>query len=221
MVFILLLLVSLEFVSNGNTQSLPQLNFQFVTLNPLEEGLDVHLEEELDHILFSFMCKFSGNKFTVRISPSQGATNLIDDSLGFTNKTEGAVPCLLGDTPAPITCNDPSFCQLGNTCRATVRSVCEKYQDRNRWMMTQAVDITLDQEDGEILVTKCFTVCEPTSEEVEIKAKEYGISVVTLTIIVVSVMVTPVCVVTALVLGKLKYASYLKDIEKKRSQMVH
>ncbi|KAH9490755.1 hypothetical protein Btru_051176 [Bulinus truncatus] len=220
MVPTLLFLVTSEIFTAGHAQSLPQLNFHFIATDPNEVALDVHLEEELDHILFGLMCKFSGNRFTARISPSQGATNLIDDSLGFTNDTEGAVPCLLSDRPEPVVCEESNFCELGNVCRASVKGVCRKHGDQNRWMMTQAVDVTLDQEDGQVVVTKCFTVCEPVDEEEKVKANGDGISYVTIIIIVVSVMIAPVLLVAAIVLYKLNDAKYLREIERKRLQFV-
>ncbi|XP_059173683.1 uncharacterized protein LOC131954162 [Physella acuta] len=216
------LVLALGVVEMVQAQSGPQLTFHFVgpSTDPDSETLDVHIEEELDHLLNGLICRWSGNRFTVRISPETASTDLIDDSFAYTNTTEGSVDCMLSHPTSPVTCVDPAFCSLGNNCRAKIRAMCPLYKSSSRWIMTQAVDVTLEQVDGEVVVTRCFTMCGPLVGAVSVPDKGPAISYLTVCLIVAGVIIAAVILVASLVFWKIKDHSNWIKLEKKRQSFV-
>ncbi|KAH9490756.1 hypothetical protein Btru_051177, partial [Bulinus truncatus] len=223
MTLLLLVLFSCTLVTLHG-QSLPQLNFRFTTPDypgRTPEMLDIHLDEDLDHLLYGLMCKYEGNRFTVRISLSDGVTKVIDDSLGMTNRTPGAIRCMTSKTPYIVGCVQPAFCILGNICTAQLKATCNKYQTFNRWMMTEYVDVTLDREDDDIMVIKCFTKCvSTTSVQPGAPAKNSGLSELAIILIVVGVMLAAILFVGLFIVYKIRDGLRFRNLERKRSEMV-
>ncbi|KAK0050602.1 hypothetical protein Bpfe_019939 [Biomphalaria pfeifferi] len=202
-------------------QSLPQLNFHFATPDypgRVPETLDVHLDEELDHLLYGLMCRYEGNRFTVRIDPSDGVTKVIDDSLAMTNETEGAIRCMTSKKPERVGCEEPAFCALGNICTARLKAPCNRYKTFNRWMMTEHVDVSFDNEEGKIHVVKCFTKCVSVSAlESDSQGRSGRLSYLAVILIVVGVVLAAILVVVLIVIYKLRDGGLMRKIERKRS----
>ncbi|XP_059172075.1 uncharacterized protein LOC131953067 [Physella acuta] len=218
----LLLLMTLLNVYRVGGQSSPQLNFHFVAPMPgrSPETHDVHMEEELDTLLYGLMCKSSGNSFTVRISLSLSSTDLIDEQLGLKNSSKGAKFCMFSKEHNPVKCSYPSFCTVGNNCVATLKSVCPKRGSISRWLNTEMVDVKIDQVGGEIKVVSCYARCEPAEEEMELDVNpKQSVSYLAMGFIVAGVILAASLLVIGVVVWKIKNTKLL-DPERQKNHHV-
>ncbi|KAK0050583.1 hypothetical protein Bpfe_019920, partial [Biomphalaria pfeifferi] len=142
------------------SQTQPQLVFHFVanttSKTKLPDSRDIHLQAHLESLLYGLMCKSPGNKFIVRVSPGSGTTEVVDEIIGLHNTSDNVKNCIFPGLN-PIKCDEENFCTLGNKCTATVMAVCQRHGTMSRWLMTQVVDVTIDQVDGAIVLVRCLT----------------------------------------------------------------
>ncbi|KAH9505533.1 hypothetical protein Btru_057508 [Bulinus truncatus] len=209
----LILVLSTSLVTFLQAQR-PQLVFHFVanttSKTKYPETRDVHLQPHLDYLIFGLMCKSPGNRFVIRVSPSSGTTEVVDETSSLQNSTENVKNCLF---PAinPVKCESENFCNLGNKCNATVMAVCQRQGATSRWMMTQVVDVTLDQVDGSLVVVRCLTKCESKeAQEFHDHDDENGISYLAVGFIVGGVVFGASILVIAVVVWKIRDTKYLE-----------
>jgi hypothetical protein len=171
--------------------------------------------------LYGLMCQYEGNRFTVRISPSEGVTQVIDDSMGLTNKTPGAQRCTMSKTPQRVSCVNTGFCTLGNICAATIRAPCVGNKVLTRRAVTKYVDVTLDKEDGKIMVVKCFTMCvAPLIEEPMSRSKTGDLSYLAVSFIVAGVMLAAILFVGLIIVYKIRDSHMVRKVGKRASVVI-
>lgn len=218
------LLLAATVVTLTYGQSKPQLTFHFVAPNTgrVPETQDVHMEEELDHLLYGLMCKSAGNRFTVRISPSASSTDVIDESTGLNNASDGAKNCMFPGPANPVKCDKENFCTMGNNCVASIMAVCPRHGTVSRWLMTQIVDVTLDAVEGEIVVVRCYTRCESDEkDEFHDHTDENGLSYLEIGFIIAGVFAGASLLVIGLVVWKIRDTKYLEHPDRHKHIHIH
>uniref|UniRef100_A0A2C9KWJ7 Uncharacterized protein n=1 Tax=Biomphalaria glabrata TaxID=6526 RepID=A0A2C9KWJ7_BIOGL len=196
------------------SQTQPQLVFHFVanttSKTKLPDSRDIHLQAHLESLLYGLMCKSPGNKFIVRVSPGSGTTEVVDEIIGLHNTSDNVKNCLFPGLN-PIKCDEENFCALGNKCTATVMAVCQRHGTMSRWLMTQVVDVTIDQVDGAIVLVRCLTKCESGEPQDEHDHDdENGISYMAVGLIVGGVVFGAFVLVLAVVIWKIRDTKYLE-----------
>ncbi|CAL1528538.1 unnamed protein product [Lymnaea stagnalis] len=214
----LLLLLLTTWSVLGRGQSEPELTFHFVApgTGRVPETLDVGIEQQMDHQFFKSMCRSIGNEVTLRVSLVDGSIHFLDENSGLSNLTDGAMSCLPVGVSNPIKCTESSFCNQESDCTATLVSVCPKHGASTTWMMTQNVDVTLSVVGDDLVISRCYAMCENSYQQhVQGDEDESGISNLALGLIIAGVILGAFLLVIGVIFWKFKDQSMIsRSVEK-------
>ncbi|XP_055860154.1 uncharacterized protein LOC106069880 [Biomphalaria glabrata] len=187
-------------------QSSQDLTIRIVKENT-KDYLDTKLKDAEGHILYLSLCRGSGNQAIVRINPSGGTSEIMDESGGLTKDTKGVTSCMF-DSPSNVSCKEGNhFCELNNNCVAEIKSSCSPSNMRTM----HYVDVTLSSAEGLLIVDNCLVLCEAEGyKEVDALSEGNGISDLAVGLIIAGVILVASLLVIGAVIWKIRDSKLLR-----------
>ncbi|XP_059173664.1 uncharacterized protein LOC131954150 [Physella acuta] len=152
----------------------------------------------------NIMCRgVPGDSFIVRIDPNSGKTEIVDNSIGISNRTKGVESCM--PPSPPVTCTSKHFCAIGSFCTVNIMIGCADEVGPTRWEKIPEVEVTLADFQGHLTLEKCFVMCLDTGFiEEGLDRHHQGLSYMAIGFIVAGVIVLASLLVIGCVVWKIR-----------------
>ncbi|CAL1528535.1 unnamed protein product [Lymnaea stagnalis] len=106
----------------------------------------------------SIFCHGSaGDSFVIRIDPNSGNMEIIDNTVGFSNRTKFIDSCMPASNP--VQCTTTHVCTTGSNCVVNLAVDCAQTQGPKKWEKIPQIEVSLVDRHGELAMENCFVMC--------------------------------------------------------------